>query len=195
MLPDGPHAWRADAGIELPLAKEPASPQLADPDSKDIIVDAGKIKLHLSQQALDKQHSPKQLSTDIVGEPIALRHLSTSSNNSNIPANREGNQNSSSQHDAENQIDFAKQADNVASPEAATADAEDARLLEGHAREDGTSSPVAEAPQKWYRDKPILKAVLGSALVAFSWNFLDELTPIFVSAPLKQVSQCFGITQ
>ena len=70
-------------------------------------------------------------------------------------------------------------------------DREDVQLLPGDKQRSSFSILRADqqivGEKKWYRDRSVLVAVVGSALVAFSWNFLDELTPIFVSAPPDKV--------
>ena len=40
---------------------------------------------------------------------------------------------------------------------------------------------------RWWKDRDIRLALVGSGLIAFIFNNLDELAPIFVSAPVKQV--------
>jgi len=41
---------------------------------------------------------------------------------------------------------------------------------------------------RWWKDRDVRLALVGSGMMAFIFNNLDELAPIFVSAPIKQVS-------
>ena len=54
------------------------------------------------------------------------------------------------------------------------------------------ASDPAQEPA-WYRNYSLLVALGAGAAVAVLWNFLEELTPIFVSAPIERVRQHFAI--
>ena len=53
------------------------------------------------------------------------------------------------------------------------------------------ASDPAQEPA-WYRNYSLLVALGAGAAVAVLWNFLEELTPIFVSAPIERVRQHFA---
>lgn len=40
---------------------------------------------------------------------------------------------------------------------------------------------------RWWRDGNIILALVGAAIMALIFNFQDELAPLFVSAPKKEV--------
>ncbi|KAK9799374.1 hypothetical protein WJX73_005735 [Symbiochloris irregularis] len=65
-------------------------------------------------------------------------------------------------------------------PARSSSDASSLQLTASSSMDD--SSKHRHAPAETTAEE----TVAGAALVALSWNFLDELTPIFVSAPTKQ---------
>lgn len=40
---------------------------------------------------------------------------------------------------------------------------------------------------RWWKDSNVRLALLASGICAFLYNFQDEMAPLFVSAPVKQV--------
>lgn len=40
---------------------------------------------------------------------------------------------------------------------------------------------------RWYKDSGVRLALIGSGLIALIYNFVDELSPIFISAPFDRV--------
>lgn len=189
----------AGTGVELPSkASDLAS------NGKDVVVDAAQLKLHLTASAPSEQRAAQAPTPAPVsdatraphpedraspGSPHAERHGRSSSPGAGA---RNGFENVPLQpgDDAEGRpahMGHGNDSELAREPRASgTEDREDAQLLQG--QESSAEGEGQSGDKPWYKDKSVLVAVLGASLVALSWNFLDELTPIFASAPPKQVS-------
>ena len=53
----------------------------------------------------------------------------------------------------------------------------------------GRNSQQLETEEPWWRSGQLRTALAGYGSIAFLFNFLEELTPIFASAPISQVCQ------